>query len=57
MQEDVFGSVLLCMQVLPLISFSVGSLISKLVFVVKLLIFVSQAESIDEAIEIVNRNR
>lgn len=57
MQEDVFGSVLLCMQVLPLISFSVGSLISKLVFVVKLLIFVSQAESIDEAIEIVNGNR
>lgn len=57
MQEDVFGPVLLCMQVLPLISFSVGSLISKLVFVVKLLIFVSQAESIDEAIEIVNGNR
>lgn len=57
MQEDVFGPVLLCMQVLPLISFSVGSHISKLVFVVKLHIFVSQAESIDEAIEIVNRNR
>ncbi|KAK9184667.1 hypothetical protein WN943_025018 [Citrus x changshan-huyou] len=56
-KEDVFGPVLLCMQVLPLISFSVGSLISKLVFVVKLHIFVSQAESIDEAIEIVNRNR
>ncbi|KAH9696957.1 methylmalonate-semialdehyde dehydrogenase (acylating) [Citrus sinensis] len=56
-KEDVFGPVLLCMQVLPLISFSVGSHISKLVFVVKLHIFVSQAESIDEAIEIVNRNR